>query len=121
MRRAVVSTLVSLAALGMSTTALAQYSTATGTVINLVVSSTAGSPQPEEISFQVTNMPNTGCTNGGWFFIAPSAVADAQTRKNLLATLFVAKTTGASVNVVYSNTFCDSGSGYAIPIAIIMP
>jgi hypothetical protein len=74
----------------------------------------------EIVSFQVTNMPNTGCPTGTWFFFDPTDVTDAQTRKNLLTTLFAAKLSGATVNVVYSSTVCDSASGYAIPIALIM-
>jgi hypothetical protein len=120
MRRAIVSAVVALTVFGMSTTAQA-FPTATGTVINLVVSSTAAGSGPEEISFQVSNMPNTGCPSGGWFLFRPSDISDAQTRKNLVATLFAAKLTGASINVVYSNTICDAGYGYAIPIAIIIP
>ena len=76
---------------------------------------------PEVVSFQVSNMPNTGCPAGGWFLFTPSDVSDAQTRKNMLATLFAAKLTGVSINVVYSNTVCDAAFGYAVPIAIIMP
>ena len=120
MRRTIVSALAALTVLGMSMTVQA-FPTATGTVINLVVDSTAAGSAPEVISFQVTNMPNTGCPSGSWFFFTPTDVTDAQTRKNMLATLFAAKLTGATINVVYSSTICDAGSGYAIPIAIIMP
>lgn len=120
MRRAIVSALAAFTVLVMSMTAQA-FSTATGTVVNLVVDSTAAGSAPEEISFQVSNMPNTGCPSGSWFFFTPTDVTDAQTRKNMVATLLAAKLSGASINVVYSNTVCDAGSGYAIPIAIIMP
>ena len=120
MCRALVSALAALTVLAVSMTAEA-FPTATGTVVNLVVSSTAAGSPPEEISFQISNMPNTGCPTGTWFFFNPSDITDAQTRKNLVATLFAAKLTGASINVVYSNTVCDAASGYAIPIAIIMP
>ena len=121
MRRSLVSFLA-LAAVGMSLTAPAlAFPVASGTVINLVVSSTEDGSGPEGISFQLTNMPNTGCPSGTWFVFEPTDVTDAQTRKNLLTTLFAAKLTGASVNVVYSSTICSATSGYAIPIAIIMP
>jgi hypothetical protein len=104
----------------MSMTAQA-FPTASGPVVNLVIDSTAAGTAPEVISFQVSPMPNTGCPNGAWFFFNTTAVTDAQTRKNMLATLMAAKLAGISVNVVYSNTVCDAGSGYAIPIAIIIP
>lgn len=120
MRREIVSGLVALTVFGISMTAQA-FPTASGTVINLVLDSTAGGQAPEVVSFQVTNMPNTGCPNGAWFFFAPTSVTDAQTRKDMLATLLAAKLTGATVNIVYSSTVCDAGSGYAVPIAIIMP
>jgi hypothetical protein len=120
MRRAVVSALVAVSVFGMSMTAQA-FPTASGPVVNLVVSSTAAGGAPEVISFQVSPMPNTGCPSGSWFLFTPTDISDAQTRKNMLATLFAAKLSGTSVNVVYSNTICDAGSGYAIPIAIIIP
>ena len=121
MNRALVSALWAATLFCLSITAWASDSTATGTVINLVVDSTAGGSGAEIVSFQVTNMPNTGCPTGTWFFFDPTDVTDAQTRKNLLTTLFAAKLSGATVNVVYSSTVCDSASGYAIPIALIMP
>jgi hypothetical protein len=122
MRRAVVSAFVGLIAFGVSMTAPAQNnSTVSGNVINFLTGSTIQASQPEGIAFQIANMPNTGCTNGGWFVINPTAVPDANTRKNLVATLLGAKLAGVSVNVVYNSTVCDSTSGYAIPIAIIIP
>ena len=123
MRTPIVLASLALTAVGMGMTVPAvAFPTASGTVINLVVDSTAApGSTPEVISFQLTNMPNTGCPAGGWFMIEPTDVADAQTRKNLLTTLFAAKLTGASVNVVYSSTVCSAAFGYAVPIAIIMP
>jgi hypothetical protein len=123
MRLPVVFASLAMTAVGMCMTApAAAFPTASGTVINLVVDSTATAGSiPELVTFQLTNMPNTGCPGGGWFMIDPTDVADAQTRKNLLTTLFAAKLTGASINVVYSSTICSASLGYAIPIAIIMP
>lgn len=123
MRRPLVLASLAMTAVGMGMTLpAAAFPTASGAVVNLVVDSTAAAGStPELITFQLTNMPNTGCPGGGWFIIDPTDVADAQTRKNLLTTLFAAKLTGASVNVVYSNTICSASFGYAVPIAIIMP
>lgn len=120
MRRAVVSALAALTVFGISTTVQA-FTTTSGTVLNLTVDSTASGIAPEVVSFQISNMPNTGCPNGAWFMFNPSDIADAQTRKNMLSTLLAAKMSGANVNIVYSNTICDAGFGYAIPIAIIVP
>ena len=123
MRRLFVSLLTPAAVGMMSVTApaLAANSTASGNVINLVVDSTEGGSGPEIVSFQLTNMPDTGCPNGTWFIFDPTDVTDAQTRKNLLTTLLAAKLTGASVEVVYSSSVCSATFGYAVPIAIIMP
>ena len=123
MRLPVVFASLAMTAVGMCMTLpAAAFPTASGTVINLVVDSTATAGSiPELVTFQLTNMPNTGCPGGGWFMIDPTDVADAQTRKNLLTTLFAAKLTGASINVVYSSTICSASLGYAIPIAIIIP
>jgi|SRR6185437_9890649 len=120
MSRAIASALAALTVLGVSTNAQA-FSTASGTVVNLTVDANVLQTGAEVVSFQVTNMPNTGCPAGGWFLFTPSDISDAQTRKNLLATLYAAKLSGNSVNVVYSNTLCDAVYGYAVPIAIIMP
>jgi len=120
MGRTIVSALVAVSVFGISMTAQA-FPTASGPIVNLVVSSTAAGGAPEVISFQVSPMPNTGCPTGTWFFFNPTDITDAQTRKNMLATLMAAKMAGTSVNVVYSNTICDAASGYAIPIAIIIP
>jgi hypothetical protein len=122
MRRPLVFASLAMTAVGMCMTVpAAAFSTASGAVINLVVDSTAAGNPVELITFQLTNMPNTGCPGGGWFIIDPTDVTDAQTRKNLLTTLFAAKVSGASVNVVYSSTICSASFGYAVPIAIIMP
>lgn len=123
MRRPLVLASLAMTAVGLCMTVPASaFPTASGTVINLVVDSTAtAGSTPELVTFQLTNMPNTGCPGGGWFIIEPTDIADAQTRKNLLTTLFAAKLTGASVNVVYSSTICSASFGYAVPIAIIMP
>jgi hypothetical protein len=122
MRRFLPSAVLCLAAVGMSMSLpAAAFPTASGTVINIVVDSTENGTTPELVTFQLTNMPNTGCPNGGWFIIEPTDVTDAQTRKNLVTMLFAAKLTGASVNVVYSSTICSASFGYAVPVAIIMP
>ena len=122
MHRFLPSVFLSMAAVGMSVAVpAASFPAATGTVINIVVNSTENGASPELVTFQLTNLPNTGCPSGGWFIIDPTDVTDAQTRKNLVSTLFAAKLTGASVNVVYSSTICSSSFGYAVPIAIIMP
>ena len=122
MRRFLPSVFLCMTAVGMSMAVpAASFPAATGTVINIVVNSTENGASPELVTFQLTNMPDTGCPSGGWFIIDPTDVTDAQTRKNLVSTLFAAKLTGASVNVVYSSTICSSSFGYAVPIAIIMP
>jgi hypothetical protein len=101
------------------------FQTLTGTLGSLVVSSTA-TGGPENISFKLNlpagvSQPATGCplSGNGFFMFSPNSIADAQTRKNLLATLFSAQASGSTLNVVYDNTgkFCDP-FGYAYPIAL---
>jgi len=101
------------------------FQTLTGTLGSLVVSSTATNG-PETISFKLNlpsgvSQPATGCplSGNGFFMFSPGSIADAQTRKNLLATLFSAQASGSTLAVVYDNTgrFCDP-FGYAYPIAL---
>lgn len=120
MSRAIAFSLMALTVLGVPMTAQA-FSTVTGTVVNLTVDANVLGTGAEVVSFQVSNMPNTGCPSGGWFLFTPADISDPQTRKNLLATLFAAKLSGNSINVVYSNTLCDAVYGYAVPIAIFLP
>jgi hypothetical protein len=125
MRRPLVSAFLAMTAVGMSMTVPAtSFPTASGTIINLVVNSnsTLDGGVSGYINFGVTNMPNTGCPSGGYFTVDPTDITDAQTYKNMVTTLFAAKLSGATVNVVYSSTFCSSGQfSSAVPIAIIIP
>jgi hypothetical protein len=101
------------------------FQTLSGTLGSLVVSSTATNG-PETISFKLNlpagvAQPATGCpvSGNGFFLFSPGSVPDAQTRKNLIATLFSAQASGSTLVVIYDNTgkFCDP-SGYAYPIAL---
>lgn len=45
------------------------------------------------------------------FSVSPNYIADAQTRKNMLAMLMTAKATGSPVTVAYDSNggYCDQG------------
>lgn len=66
----------------------------------------------ETINFKLDNQPSINCGSGfQQFSISPGTIADAQTRKNMLSMLMMAKATGSQVTVGYDSTggFCDQG------------
>jgi len=78
----------------------------------------------ETYRFRLDNMPASPCVPGGFleFAVSPSSVPDAQTRKNFLAFLLSAKTSGANVTVAYDKIpggFCDQGA-YGIYYIVII-
>jgi hypothetical protein len=85
--------------------------TTTGTVVTLTQYSTSLNVPGETVLFSLSNQPTVACPYTSYFFISPSTVTDQQTRKNFLAILLSAKTTGAQIAVGYdsSGAFCDQG------------
>jgi hypothetical protein len=65
----------------------------------------------ESIVFALDNQPATSCGYFQMFSISPNYIADAQTRKNMLAMLMTAKATGSPVTVAYDSAggYCDQG------------
>jgi len=53
------------------------------------------------IRFRLTNQPTVNC--GGWNYFAITTAVDDQVRKNMLAMLLAAKTSGAPVMVAYDS------------------
>jgi hypothetical protein len=100
-------------ALSTSIPANATYNaTVIGTVYNVTQMSTGLTQySPETIVFQLTNGTPSVCPSGAYFIISPDSVTDGQTRKNMVAMLFMAKATGATIEVAYDNAggFCDHG------------
>jgi hypothetical protein len=84
---------------------------ATGTVTILTQYSTSLNVPGETVLFSLSSQPSVACPYTSYFIISPSTVTDQQTRKNFLAMLLSAKTTGAQIEVGYDNSgaFCDQG------------
>jgi hypothetical protein len=124
MGRAISRSLVILGTLALSVAAHGAQRTITGTVTGMEVPTPKFGTPAETILFQLSNPPPaTGCTlpTNGWFAFSPTTVTDAQTRKNLLATLLTAKATGVNVLVVYDDAGanCDP-FGYPAPTVILV-
>jgi hypothetical protein len=82
-----------------------------GTVHIVQQNSTLQAGSPETILFSVDGQP-TPLHCGNYFVISPNSITDAQTRKNLVALLMMAKSTGNQIEVAYdsqSGTPCDQG------------
>jgi hypothetical protein len=100
----------------LSISAPSSHATYNSTVTGIVayvsqIGPSIGTPT-ETIAFALTNQPSINCGGYQEFTISPTTVSDAQTRKNMLAILLAAKTSGASVNVGYDNVangFCEAG------------
>jgi hypothetical protein len=118
MKARVCCTLLILAGLTASVPAAA----VTRVITAAVVAMSGIAAQPETTLFQINSLPAaTGCAgaNNGWFAFSPTTITDAQTRKNFVAYLIVAKTVGTSVLVVYDDAggHCDP-FGYPAPFQI---
>jgi hypothetical protein len=114
---------VILGTLALSVAANATQRQVTGTVTGMEVSSPKFTAA-ETILFQISNPPPvTGCTfaANGWFAFSPTTVTDAQTRKNLLATLLTARVTEINVLVLYDDAgaYCDP-FGYPAPYLVLL-
>jgi hypothetical protein len=81
-------------------TAAPLYANPTGIVSTVVVVGPYGN-QAGTFIFQLANQPTTGCSNNGNFEVSPTTVADAESRRNIFATLLSAKLPGTPVAVVY--------------------
>jgi hypothetical protein len=103
--------------------AFAATTVVSGTITSLGIlgSNPNYSSTPEVVVFQITNQPtSTGCPAPAHFFsFSPASVTDANSRRNLLATLFTARAAGLTISVAYDNAgaYCDV-VGYAAPFEI---
>src|SRR5690348_10763464 len=87
-------------ALVVSIPAHATYNaTATGSVSVVQQMSTSLPYSPETVIFQLATGQPSACPGSGgtYFVISPNSMTDAQTRKNTLAMLLMARATGASI------------------------
>ena len=99
--------------------AIAGYSaTASGTVNFVQQMASPSMGTAETFLFAISGQPALSCGSGfNYFVISPNSVPDAQTRKNLVAQLMMAKATGATVVVGYDSASAGTNScdqGYPI-------
>ena len=115
------SLFIIIAGAGISMPALATYNaTVTGT-ISFVQQDSGILFVPETTLFQLTNQPTVACPLH-YFAISPATVPDANTRRNMVATILTAKAIGATVEVAYDSTgaYCDQQM-VAVYYFVIMP
>ena len=103
-----------LTALLVHIPATATYNaTVIGTISTLQQMGTNVGYTAETTTFSLTNQPSTLCSAGyRQFSISPATITDAQTRRNMIAMLLLAKASGASIQVAYdmnNNGYCDQG------------
>jgi len=109
--------LTTLVAAGLVLPARAGYNaTVTGTVTFVQQMSTSLTAySPETVVFALSTQPTLSCGSGfNNFIISPNSVTDAQTRRNLVVLLLMAKSTGGQVVVGYDTgsapgNSCDQG------------
>jgi len=87
-----------------------------GTVNYIQQMSTSLPPNTSEtLIFALSGQPALSCGSGfNAFIISPASVTDAQTRKNMIALLMLAKSTGAQIYIGYDSASapgnsCDQG------------
>ena len=116
-KKATVLWLTTFAAVGFVLPASAGYNaTVTGTVVSVQQMSTSMATfTPETVVFALSTQPALSCGSGfSMFIISPNSVTDAPTRRNFLALLLMAKSTGGQVEVGYDSASspgnsCDQG------------
>jgi hypothetical protein len=128
MRKSIASAIVlALSSLACSAPSHAATTYVTGTISGLYVYSNVINAA-ETVLFVLSVGPiTTGCSNGSGsgnptFSFDPADVSDAQSRKNMLAMLYAARTSGLPISVSYDNAgaHCDTQFGFAIPLVISM-
>lgn len=124
MRKSAISALLALSILICSTPSQARLVFMSGTVIGVFVGG-VGSPA-ESVNFTMSFGPQTtGCTNPNptnqVFVFNAADISDPQTRKNIVALLMAARTSGIPLTVDWDNAgaHCDS-SGFPIPMFVGM-
>lgn len=97
----------------VSQQAIAVYNaTVTGNIVFIQQDGPNVGYAAETINFRLDNQPTVNCGSGfQQFSISSGTVSDAQTRKNMLSMLMMAKATASQVTVGYDGTggFCDQG------------
>lgn len=87
----------------------AYNASASGTVTHIQQEAPSLPSSAETFVFQISNQPTGLCGPFNFFIISPASVTDAQTRKNLVAMVLMAKAMGSQITVAYDNTgaSCD--------------
>jgi len=125
MRSVVFCALLILNGLAVCFSAHATVRSITTTIVGFsTVAPNAFGVGAETTLFKISTLPtSTGCSGGnnGWFAFSPTTITDAQTRKNFVANLLTAKSSSASVVLVFDDagTTCDA-FGYPVPLELIM-
>lgn len=85
--------------------------TVTGTIVYATQYAPSLGYTPETFAFVLSNQPTVSCAQYQYFVISPNTVTDAQTRKNFVAMVLMAKATGGQIEVAYDKTggYCDQG------------
>lgn len=93
---------------GLSIPAQASYNATVIGIVTIVQQDSGVLMSPETMIFQLSTQPTVACPLH-YFAISPATVADANTRRNMVAAILTAKATGATVEVAYDSTgaYCD--------------
>lgn len=83
----------------------------TGTVNFITQYSPSLNYTPETFVFTMSGQPSVSCAGYQYFVISPNLVTDAETRKNMVAIVMLAKATGGQITVAYDKNggYCDQG------------
>jgi hypothetical protein len=108
-KKTMFSLLAILAAAGLSIPARATYNATVIGTVTMVQQDSGVLYSPETTIFQLSTQPTVACGPWHYFAISPATVPDANTRRNMVATILTAKATGATVEVAYDSTgaYCD--------------
>ena len=96
-------------------TANAAYTnSAAGTVTHIQQESPGLPSSPETFLFQISGQPTGLCGPFNFFIISPNSVTDAQTRKNMVAMVLIAKAMGSQITVAYDSTGASCDQQYPV-------
>lgn len=98
MKKVILTAISIFAGIWLFEPACATYNATVAGTITIVQQDSGVLFTPETKIFQLSTQPTGGCAMR-YFAISPATVPDAQTRKDLVATILAAKATGATLEV----------------------
>lgn len=109
MKGALISLLLSAVLVVSDSANAVNNASATGTITFLQQMGSSAGYQTETLIFAISSQPGSGICGKPYFVISPNSVTDAQMRKNYLAMILQAKSTGSTVQIGFDNLggFCD--------------